>query len=77
MTLDNGLLPMFLAFGVVLGGLAALGAFLISYHEYRERMLRPDQNPRTMALGTAGMTFLFFVVAAVVLAFLLQPRQAG
>ena len=59
--------------GVVLGGLAALGAFLISYHEYRQQMLRPDQNPRTMALGTAGMTFLFFVVASLVLAYLLQP----
>jgi hypothetical protein len=73
MTLDNPLLGMFVFFGVVLGGLAALGAFLISYQEYRQRMLRPDQNPRTMALGTAGMTFLFFVVASLVLAYLLQP----
>jgi len=61
MPLDNTLLPMFLVYGVVLGGLAAAGAFAISYQEYRQRRLRPDQNPRRMALGTAGMTFAFFV----------------
>jgi hypothetical protein len=32
-------------------------------------MLRLDQNPRRMALGTAVMTFVFFLVAAVVLAY--------
>lgn len=66
---------MFLFMGSVLGGLAAAGAFVISYHEYRQRRLRPDQNPRRMALGTAGVTFVFFVVASVVLAYAL--RAAG
>jgi hypothetical protein len=64
---------MFLLVGVVLGGLAAAGAFAISYQEYRQRMLRPGQDPRRMALGTAGVTFVFFLIASVVLALLLQP----
>lgn len=65
---------MFLMVGVVFGGLASAAAYLISYHEYRQRMLRPDQNPRKMALGTAAMAYGFFLVAAVVLAFVLQPK---
>ncbi len=73
MGLDNPVLPMFLFIGTLLGGLAAVGAFVISYHEYRQRMLRPDQNPRRMALRTAWVTFVFFVVASAVLAFVLRP----
>ena len=68
-SLDNPNLPMFLVIGVTFGALAAVAAFVISYHEYRQRMLRLDQNPRRMALGTAVMTFVFFLVAAVVLAY--------
>lgn len=60
--------------GVVFGGLAAIAAYLISYHEYRQRMLRPDQNPKKMALSTAVMAYAFFLVAAVVLALVLQPK---
>jgi hypothetical protein len=55
-------LPFFLSLGVVFGLLAAAAAYLISYHEYRQRMLRPEQNPRRMALEVAGVTFAFFVV---------------
>ena len=71
--LDNPVLPMFLVIGVLFGGLAAAAAFFISYHEYRQRMLRLDQNPRRMALGTATMTFVFFFVASIVLAYVLRP----
>ena len=60
--------------GFVFGGLAALAAYVISYHEYRQRMLRADQNPKKMAMGTAVMAYAFFLVASVVLAFLLQPK---
>jgi len=70
---DNPVLPMFLFLGIVLGALASTAAFLISYHEYRQRMLRPDQNASRMALGTAVTTFVFFVVASIVLAFVLRP----
>ena len=73
MAVDNPMLPLFLLIGVLLGGLAAAGAFVISYHEYRQRRLRPDQNPRRMALGSAGVTFVFFVIASLVLAYLLGP----
>jgi hypothetical protein len=70
-TLTNPNLPMFLVIGVLFGGLAALAAFFISYHEYRQRMLRLDQNPKRMAMGTAVMTFVFFLVATIVLAYVL------
>jgi hypothetical protein len=68
-------LPLFLLIGVTFGGLAAASAYLISYHEYRQRMLRPDQNPRRMAMGTAVVVFVFFVVASVVLAFVIRPGE--
>jgi hypothetical protein len=73
MPLSNPLLPMFVALGALFGALAAAGAYVISYGEYRQRMLRPDQNPRRMALGTAVVTFVFFFGAAVVLAFVMNP----
>ena len=74
-TLDNPNLPMFLVIGVTFGALAAVAAFVISYHEYRQRMLRLDQSPRRMALGTATATFVFFLVASIVLAFVLDPAR--
>jgi hypothetical protein len=70
---SNPLLPLFLVVGTLFGSLAAAGAYVISYAEYRQRMLRPDQNPRRMALGTAVVTFAFFFVAAFVLSFILNP----
>jgi H+/Cl- antiporter ClcA len=70
------MLPFFLVIGVVFGGLAAVAAYLISYHEYRQQMLRPDQDPRRMALGTAAVTFLFFVVGAIGLSLALGPRPS-
>ena len=76
MPFDNPVLPMFLVIGTLFGSLAAAAAFVISYHEYRQRMLRLDQNPRRMALGTAAMTFAFFVIASVVLAYALRPPGA-
>lgn len=68
------ILPLMLFIGVVFGGLAAVAAYLISYSEYRQRMLRPDQQPRKMAMGTALATYAFFLVASIVLAFVLGPR---
>jgi H+/Cl- antiporter ClcA len=64
-------LPLFLMIGVVFGALAAAAAYAISYHEYRQRMLRLDQNPRMMAMGTAIATFTFFAVASIVLSYIL------
>ena len=66
-------LPLFLGMGLLFGTLAAMSAYLISYHEYRQRMLRPDQNPRRMAMGTAVVVFGFFVIASLVLAFVIEP----
>ncbi|HUL75349.1 MAG TPA: hypothetical protein VLT86_19710 [Vicinamibacterales bacterium] len=62
-------------FGTVFGALAAASAYVISYHEYRQRMLRPDQNPRRMAMSTAIVTFVFFVVASIVLSIVLKPGE--
>lgn len=64
-------LPFFVALGVLFGALAAVCAYVIAYHEYRQRMLRPHQNPRRMALDTAVVTFLFFTGAAALLAWVL------
>jgi len=67
----NGLL---ITIGAIFGLLAAACAYVISYNEYRQRMLRLDQNPRQMALQTAVATFVFMFVAAVVLSFVLSPE---
>jgi len=71
--LTNPVLPLFLIVGLIFGALAAAAAYFISYHEYRQRMLRVDQSPRQMALTTALVTFVFFVVAALVLSVVLRP----
>ena len=67
----NGLL---ITIGAIFGLLAAACAYVISYNEYRQRMLRLDQNPRKMALQTAAATFVFMLVASVVLSFALSPE---
>jgi hypothetical protein len=64
---------LLITIGAVFGLLAAACAYVISYNEYRQRMLRLDQNPRKMALQTAVATFLFMLLAAVVLSFVLSP----
>jgi hypothetical protein len=70
--IENPNLPLFLGIGVLFGGLAALSAYVISYNEYRQRMLRLDQKPGRMALNTALVTFLFFFVGALGLSFVLR-----
>lgn len=65
------LLPLFSIIGVVFGLLAGASAYFITYHEYRQRMLGPDQDPRRMAMGTATTTFVVFLVASIGLAFVL------
>ena len=54
------------------GLLAAASAYFIAYHEYRQRMLRPDQNAAKMAIETAVVTFLFFFVGSIVLGYALR-----
>jgi uncharacterized protein (DUF2062 family) len=67
---------LFIVFiGATFGALASACAYLISYHEYRQRMLRLDQSPRRMALGTAVVTFAFFLIASIVLSVILDPGQ--
>jgi len=60
---------------VTFGLLAGASAYVISLNEYRQRMLRMEQNPRRMALGTATVTFAFFLVGSVVLYLLLTRGQ--
>ena len=66
-------LGLFLGIGVIFGLLAAASSYVISLHEYRQRMLRLDQNPVKMALETAIITFLFIMASSVVLYFALKP----
>ena len=68
-------LGFFLFIGVMFGALAGASAYVISLNEYRQRMLRLDQNPRRMALGTAAVTFAFFLVGSIVLYLLLTRGQ--
>ncbi len=65
------MLPLFLLLGVVFGALGAAAAYLISYSEYRRRRLSPGQSARKMAFETAAVTFVVFLLAAVVLSFVL------
>ena len=67
----NPVLPMLLALGAVFGALGAACAYFISYHEYRQRRLRPGESAQRMAAQTAVVTFAFFLAAAIVLAYLL------
>jgi uncharacterized BrkB/YihY/UPF0761 family membrane protein len=67
------MLGLFLSLGAMFGLLAAACAYVIAYSEYRQRMLRPDQNAKTLALQTAVTTFAFFLVGTVVLYFFLKP----
>ena len=64
---------LFITIGAIFGALAAACAYVIAYNEYRQRMLRVDQNPRRMALQTAIATFVFMMLAAIVLSFVLSP----
>lgn len=64
-------LPLMLLLGLVFGALAAAGAYVISYSEYRQRFLRPGQSAKKMAAQVAAMTFAFFLVSSVVLGLLL------
>ena len=64
---------LLITIGAIFGLLAAACAYVIAYNEYRQRMLRLDQNPRRMALQTAIATFIFMFLAAVVLSFVLSP----
>jgi hypothetical protein len=74
MTPEPSIFGFFLTIGVVFGGLASLGAYVIALNEYRQRMLRLDQNPRRMAMQVAATTFVFMVAASVVLYFALRPK---
>ena len=59
--------------GAIFATLGAASAYVIAYQEYRQRMLRPDQNPRRMAAGTAAVAFFVMFGAAIVLALTLSP----
>jgi hypothetical protein len=66
---------LLIAIGAVFGVLAAACAYFIALNEYRQRMLRMDQHPRRMALQAALVTFVFILIASVVLSFVLQPAE--
>ena len=67
-------LGFIVGFGVIFGVLAAASAYVISYHEYRQRMLRVDQSASRMAATTAVVTFVFVLGAAVILGWVLSQR---
>jgi hypothetical protein len=67
-------LGFIIGFGVVFATLAAACAYVISLHEYRQRMLRLDQSAPRLAAQTAVTTFVCVAIAAVVLGWMLGSR---
>jgi hypothetical protein len=61
--------------GGVFAVLAAACAYVIALSEYRQRMLRLDQNPKRMALETALVTLAVMLMASAVLAIALAPAE--
>ena len=68
---NDGSFALFIAIGAMFGLLAAACAYVIAYHEYRQRMLRVDQRASKLALNSAVVTFTFIMAASVVLAWVL------
>jgi hypothetical protein len=66
--LDGVSIELSAVLGVVFGGLAAACAFFISYHEYKNNW-NFRGNAAAMALRSALVAFVFFLVAAVALGF--------
>jgi threonine/homoserine/homoserine lactone efflux protein len=56
----------FAVIGVLFAVLAAACAFVIAYSSYQNQFM-DTRTPKRLALHTAGVTFLFFLVAAVAL----------
>jgi hypothetical protein len=59
-------------FGTLFGLLAGSAAFVIAYGEYRRRFLEEGSRPFQMAMRTGIVTFLFFLVASLVLPWILH-----
>lgn len=66
---------LFLALGVCFGLLASLMSFLITHQEYSKHM-RDTKKARWSAVRTAAVTFVFFLVLAL-LAGLVLARILG
>jgi hypothetical protein len=62
----------FAFFGILFGFLAGTAAFVISYAEYRRRFLEEGSRPVRLAMRSAVVTFLFFLVASIVLPWILH-----
>jgi len=64
---NNIVLPLIL--GLIFGILAAASAYLITYQEYVNHF--PDKSkPRRMAIKTASVVFLFFVLSIIAIWFI-------
>jgi hypothetical protein len=67
----------FVFFGTLFGFLAGSAAFVIAYAEYRRRFLEEGSRPLHMAMRTGVVTFLFFLVASILLPWILQSFAFG
>ncbi len=65
-------LQFFAFFGTLFGFLAGSAAFVIAYAEYRRRFLDEGSRPFRMAMRTGVVTFLFFLVASILLPWILH-----
>lgn len=64
------MLPLFGMLGVGFGVIASVMAFLITYGEYVHHYAE-TRTPRRIALQAAVVTFAFFVLASVVVGYIL------
>jgi len=60
-----------LLIGLVFSPIAGVMAFLITYHEY-QRHYTDKQRPLRIALEAAVFTFAFFMIASIVIGFVLS-----
>jgi hypothetical protein len=65
------IISLTLLIGLFFSPLAGLCAFLITYHEY-QRHYADKRQPLRIALEAALFTFVFFVIASIVIGFVLS-----
>jgi cation transporter-like permease len=65
------IIALSLLIGLVISPIAGLMAFLITYHEYL-RHYPSKEKPLRIALEAALLTFAFFVIASIVIGFVLS-----
>ena len=62
--------PLIILIGIIYAPIAAFMAFLITYGEYK-RHFKDKRKSIQMAIETASVTFIFFILLSVIICWLL------